>query len=172
MQADSDDQTTTIGGNFSLVSHTGKTFSLRQVRGQIAMIFFGFTHCPDVCPNTLAVMNAVMVNLGPQAEHVTPIFISLDPKRDSPEVLANYLSYFDADFIGLTGSKAEIDRVTSQYKVFYRLIGDTNNLRYRVDHSTNLYIVDKRGRLVRIIPYGMPHTEVLNTVRELLKPSE
>ena len=110
----------------------------------------------------------MLSELGERAKQVQPLFISVDPQRDSPEVLRDYLRYFHTSLIGLTGSKEELKHVAEQYQAFFKYIGDTRDPYYLVDHTASLYVIDASGVVVRIIPYGMPYAEILHTARELL----
>ena len=157
-----------LGGDFSLTKHDRSIYNLQDSRGKVVLIFFGYTHCPDICPNTLLLINKVLSELGERAKQVQPLFISVDPQRDSPEVLGAYLRYFHASLIGLTGSKEDLKRVAEQYQAFFKYAGDTRDTHYLVDHTASLYVIDASGVVARIIPYGMPYTEILHTVRQLL----
>lgn len=157
-----------IGGDFTLTSQQDKPYSLKDARGKVVLMFFGFTHCPDVCPNILGSIKAVLAELGDSADQVKPLFISVDPERDTPEVLSEYVKYFDPSVVGLTGTQDQIDAVVKQYRARYRLDKDNGSESYNVDHTSNLYVIDQQGKLVRIIPYGMPASEILNTVNKLI----
>src|SRR5262245_62465529 len=112
--------TALIGGSFTLVDQNGKTVTDRDFRGKYMLIFFGFTHCPDICPAELQVMSAALDALGPKAEEVAPIFVTLDPGRDTPEAVGAYVKNFRKNFVGLTGSPAEIDNVAKAYRVTHQ----------------------------------------------------
>ena len=157
-----------IGGDFELTSQLKQPYSSIQSRGKVIMLFFGFTHCPDVCPNTLSTVQTVLGQLGKQAEHVQPIFISVDPQRDTPEVLKSYLQYFGNNFIGLTGTNQEIDKVIEQFNGFYSYEGNVSEGQYTVDHTTNLYIINKMGEVTNIMPYGLPPEAITEVIQKLL----
>jgi protein SCO1 len=154
-----------IGGDFTLTSHEGNNFSLSDARGKVVLMLFGFTHCPDVCPDTLAKVNVAMKKLGSRADQVQPLFISVDLERDTPEKLAAYVRHFDPRLLGLTGSREQIDRVVDQYRVQYRL---GKGPAYSVDHTAHLFVLDQQGKLSRIIPYGLPVEEISAAVTALL----
>ena len=135
-------QSSSIGGDFELVSHLGKPFSLHDIKGKVGVLFFGFTHCPDVCPNTLLEIQRLLVTLGEQAEQVSVLFISVDPKRDTPEKLESYVKYFNKNFIGLTGSTEAIDGVLKQYNASVSFAGDTNSDHYNIGSMLNIYLID------------------------------
>ena len=113
-----------VGGPFSLVNTDGKSVTDRDFRGKLMLVFFGYAHCPDVCPTELQTMSAVMDKLGPEAAKVAPIFISVDPKRDTPEALSSYMKNFDSRIAGLTGNENDISNVAKAYRVYYRKAGD------------------------------------------------
>jgi protein SCO1 len=162
------DPPSSLGGDFALTTHEGANFSLSEARGKVVLMMFGFTHCPDVCPDTLARVKAVMQKLGPEAERVQPLFITVDPTRDTPEVLAAYVRYFDPRLLGLTGTPEAVDAVVRQYRAHYRL-GEGEN--YKVDHTAHLFMIDAEGKLARIFPYGLPTEELQNAVKALLQSS-
>ena len=157
-----------IGGDFELISQLNKPYSLLDARGKVVLLFFGFTHCPDVCPNTLSTVQTVLGQLKEKAQHVQPIFISVDPQRDTPEILSNYLKYFGNNFIGLTGSTEKIDQVVKQYQGFYSYEGNVAENQYTVDHTSNLYIISTTGDVTNIIPYGLPSEVILNAIQKQL----
>ncbi|MES9970086.1 MAG: SCO family protein [Candidatus Thiodiazotropha sp.] len=156
-----------IGGNFRLTDHNNNPFELSQLQGKLVLLFFGYTYCPDICPSELANMAAVLNGLDDQAERVQGLFVSLDPVRDTPELLHDYVSYFNQDLIGLTGSEAEVAQVARQYRVNYRRHTKADGS-YSIDHSANLYMIDSHGTLSAVVPYGLPPTHVLDMVRGLL----
>ncbi len=157
-----------IGGDFSLTSHLDEPYSLSDSSGKVVLLFFGFTHCPDVCPMTLGTIQTVLDQLGEQAAHVQPLLITVDPKRDTPETLEKYLEYFGYNFIGLTGDSNEIDKVVKQYQAFYSYTGDSNSRAYNVDHSSNLYIIDAEGTVTNIMPFGLPQQAIIENIQKLL----
>ncbi len=157
-----------VGGDFELTSQFDQPYSSVDARGKVIMLFFGFTHCPDVCPNTLSTVQTVLGQLGERAIHVQPIFVSVDPQRDKPEVLKNYLQYFGNNFIGLTGTSKEIDKVVKQFQGFYSFDGNIETNHYTVDHTSNLYILDTTGEVTNIIPYGLPPQAIIKAIEKLI----
>ena len=156
-----------IGGDFSLTDHNNESFELNQLGGKLVLLFFDYTYCPDICPTELANLAAVFDGLGDQAEQVQGLFISLDPQRDRPDVLRNYVKYFNEGLLGLTGSEAEVTQVAKQYRVKYER-HEREDGGYSIDHSANLYVIDSQGRLSAVVPYGLPPQHVLDLVRRQL----
>ena len=134
-----------IGGDFALVDQHGARFELQSLRGQAAMLFFGYTYCPDICPVTLSKMGRVYQLLEEHQQELTTLFVTVDPQRDTQEKLAEYLDYFAIDAIGLRGNKEEIDQVVRQYGAHYSL-GEEQEA-YLVDHSTYTYLIDPQGKV-------------------------
>lgn len=158
-----------IGGDFTLTDYNGQPFSLKSQRGKLVLIFFGYTYCPDICPTELSSLSRVLKSLDKDADKVKALFISVDPERDTPEKMKQYVPYYNKDMIGLTGSKDEIEKVAKLYHVQYK-IHDHKPLDqyYLVDHSASLYVVNVDGKLAQIIPFGLPVEHIQRVVNELL----
>jgi protein SCO1/2 len=156
-----------IGGDFQLTDHNNQPFELNQLEGKLVLLFFGYTYCPDICPTELGNLAAVFDALGDQAEQVQGVFVSLDPARDTPEVLANYVSYFHPEMMGLTGNQTEIERVAKQYRVSYQRHERADG-GYSLDHSANLYLINAKGELAAVVPYGLPPEHVFEMVQGML----
>lgn len=133
-----------LGGPFTLTDQNGQKRSDSEFRGKYMLVFFGYTFCPDVCPTTLAVMAAALDKMGSGADRIVPIFISVDPSRDKPEVLKAYLSAFGPRFIGLTGTEEEVAATAKAYRVYVQAHKD-EGANYTVDHSGVVYLMDKSG---------------------------
>jgi protein SCO1/2 len=148
-------QVAAIGGPFRLIDQKGDPFSDQDLKGKSFLVFFGFTHCPEVCPTTLFEISEIMRNLGDDADRTAALFITVDPERDTPQALNDYLSSFDPHLRGLTGDEADIAAVAKAYRVFYRKVplegGD-----YTMDHLAVVYLMDKEGRFVS--PLNMKRT--------------
>ncbi len=155
-----------IGGDFALVDQHGVRFELQSLRGQGAMLFFGYTYCPDICPVTLSKMGRVYQLLDGRQQELTTLFVTVDPKRDTQEKLAEYLDYFAIDAIGLHGDKEEIDQVVRQYGAHYSL-GEEGTASYLVDHSTYTYLIDQQGK-VRFLFRQSDGPELMAAVTEQL----
>jgi cytochrome oxidase Cu insertion factor (SCO1/SenC/PrrC family) len=142
-----------IGGPFALIDHTEKPRTDRDFRGKLLLIYFGYTNCPDICPADLMQIGLAVSRLGPPGEAVQPLFITLDPERDTAERLADYVPLFHPRLIGLTGSAEEIRRVALAFKVYYaKYPPDTAN--YVVDHSSFVYLIDGAGKYIGFFPPG------------------
>jgi len=132
---------------FTLVDHRSEPFTNASLQGVWSFLFFGYTHCPDVCPTTLSVLNSVAQKLGSDARDVRFVFISVDPERDTPETLARFVSYFNGDFIGVTGEPGAIERLTKQLGVLYMRVASSDNPgSYLMDHTASVFLVDPDGR--------------------------
>jgi protein SCO1/2 len=136
-----------IGGPFTLTGSNGRTVTQKDFSGEPTLIFFGYTHCPDVCPTTLFEMSEVLRALGPDNK-AAALFITVDPERDTPNVLKDYLSSFDPRIIGVTGSREEIDPVLKEFRVYSRKVGNEGD-DYTMDHTALVYLMDKQWRFVR-----------------------
>jgi protein SCO1 len=144
--------TIAVGGPFALTDQTGKLVSSADFRGRYTLIYFGYSMCPDVCPTTLAVMADALAKVDPAAKKIVPIFITIDPERDTPKVLAAYMKAFGDQFVGLTGSTTEITGVEKEYKVYAKKtpLDESKGLAggYGMDHSSVLYLMGPDGKLV------------------------
>jgi protein SCO1/2 len=136
-----------FGRELTLTDHSGKTRTLADFKGKVVVVFFGFTQCPDVCPTTLVEMKAVKEKLAKDGERVQVLFVTVDPERDSPELLAKYVPAFDPSFIGLYGDAEATARTAKEFKVFYKKVPGSSPTNYSVDHTAALYIYDPSGRL-------------------------
>jgi protein SCO1 len=141
-------QAAAIGGAFQLTDQNGSTVTEQDLKGKPFLVFFGFTHCPDVCPTTLFDVSEVLRRLGPDADRVGALFISVDPARDTPGKLKDYLSSFDPHLKGLTGDEAAITAVAKAYRVYYKKV-PLDGGEYTMDHTALVYLMDKEGHFVR-----------------------
>ena len=157
-----------FGKQFELVDHHGQLRHLEDFRGKVTVMFFGFTHCPDVCPTTLAELAAVLRKLGDSAKRVQVLFVTVDPERDTPDVLAGYVSAFNSDFIGLTGSLEQIATVAREFKIFYQKAEGSRPGMYSVDHSAGTFIFDAQGRLRLYVRYGQDREAIASDIMRLL----
>jgi protein SCO1/2 len=158
-----------VGGPFELVGKDGKAVTDKDFRGRHMLVFFGFTRCPDICPAELQVMSAALEGLGSDADKVVPIFISLDPERDTPEAVTAYVENFGPNFVGLSGSPESIAKAAKAYRVTYQKFQDeTTGDNYSIDHSALLYLMGPDGEYITHIPYGTPATKITETLRRYL----
>ncbi len=157
--------------NFELTTEGGKRVKLSDFRGKLVFIFFGYTHCPDVCPAALQNLARMMKLLDEQERsQVQVIMISVDPERDTPEVVSKYARYFYPTFVGLTGSEEEIKRVAKEYKAFYKKVEGQSASGYLVDHTAYIYLIDKEGRLKLIYSSSKQKPELMaEDVKKLLE---
>ncbi len=158
-----------IGGPFRLIDSDGSERSDTDFRGKLMLVEFGYTFCPDVCPLGLQLFADVLDRLGPAADEVAPVFITLDPARDAPEILKSYVQHFSPRITALTGSREAIDAVTKAYRVYYRLGSDAaNNPNYLVDHSAILYLMGRDGKFLTHFTHETPPDRVVAAIRSRL----
>jgi protein SCO1 len=147
-----------VGGSFALINHDGGVITDRDMRGKPFLIFFGFTHCPDVCPAALMEISQVLEAMGPDAK-ISALFVSIDPERDTPAALKDYVSNFDKRIIGVTGPRESINAVAKAYRVYHRKVPGENG-EYTMDHSTVTYLMDRRGQFVNAVNLQRPAKDV------------
>lgn len=156
-----------IGGPFSLTDQHGRTFTDANVSGKPYLVFFGFTHCPEICPTTLYELTGVLAELGASADNLVPIFVTVDPERDTQEYLASYLGVFDKRFVGLRGTAEETAAIARQFRATYRKVpredGD-----YSMDHTAIIYLMGRDGQLFDRIEYGEAYASQLSKLKRLL----
>lgn len=154
--------------DFSLQDHTGKTRSLADFKGKAVVVFFGYTQCPDVCPTTLAEMAAVMKELGPLADKVQVLFVTLDPARDTRELLAHYVPAFDPRFLGLSGDQAATEKTAKEFKVFFEKVPGKSANNYTVDHTAGSYVFDPQGKIRLFLRHGKGPAPIAHDLKILL----
>lgn len=154
--------------DFALIDHHGKPRTLADFKGKAVVVFFGFMNCPDVCPTTMAEMANVMKQLGADAERVQVLFVTVDPERDTPELLAKYVPAFDPRFIGLTGDKAAIEKVAKEFRVFYQKSPGKEPGSYSVDHTSGSYVFDPQGRIRLFVRHGQGVEPLAEDIKTLL----
>lgn len=162
------DNTTKIGGDFTLTDHNGNIFSSDSMKGKISLIYFGFTFCPDICPTSLQKLTTVVTTLDKYQISILPIFITVDPTRDTSKILKEYLEHFSPRFLGLTGSEQEINYVANLYKVFFTKAENTHTRdlhEYMIDHSSFIYIMDKNGQYLKHFYMSTEAEEIINFIR-------
>ena len=157
-----------VVGPFALVDHTGTPRTDTDFRGKLLLLYFGFTFCPDVCPTDLQSIGLAIDQLGKSGEGVQPLFVTLDPDRDTPQHLASYVPFFHPRLIGLTGDASSIRQVARAYKVYYAKV-PTNENDYTIDHSGYIYLMDRAGQYLGFFPPGTPPNRMAYVIRPLLK---
>jgi protein SCO1/2 len=140
-------QGVSLGGPFSLVDHTGRAVTERDFAGRALLVYFGFTYCPDVCPTELGTIAAAIDAMGPAGERVTPVLVTIDPERDTPAALADYVARFHPRMVGLTGSAEQIAQAARAYRVYYAKVRPRDSSDYLMDHSSFIYFVGPDGRV-------------------------
>src|ERR687889_2474475 len=157
-----------IGGPFRLTSHEGKPFTEENLKGKPFVVFFGFTHCPEVCPTTLYDLTQDMAALGRDASNLQAAFVTVDPERDTPELMKTYLSSFDPRIVGLTGTEEEIAAAARTYKIYYRKV-PTEGQDYTMDHSATLFLMDSKGEFYGTSNFQEPEETRRAKARPLIK---
>ncbi len=158
-----------FGKALALTGHDGKPRTLADFRGKLVVLSFGFTHCPDICPTTLADLASVMKKLGPDAARVQVLFMTVDPERDTPDVLSKYVPAFDPGFLGLSGDAAATQRVAKEFKIFYEKRPGGAPGAYSVDHSAQSFVLDAAGRLRLLVRHERIAQDLGEDLRLLLK---
>ena len=158
------------GKELSLTDHTGKPRTLAEFRGKIVVVFFGYTRCPDVCPTTLSEMKMILDKLGEDRKKIQVLFVTIDPERDTPELLAKYVPAFDPSFLGLYGDEAATIKAAKEFKVFFQKVPGKTPDSYTMDHTAASYIIDTQGRLRLFARYGQPDS-IATDLQTLLSTS-
>lgn len=154
--------------DFALPDYNGKMRTLADFKGKAVVVFFGYTQCPDVCPTTMAEMANVMQQLGPLADRVQVLFITLDPERDTPAILSKYVPAFDSRFLGLVGDQAATDKVAKEFKVFYQKVPGKQPGSYTLDHTAGSYVFDPQGRIRLFVRHDQGPEPIVHDLKLLL----
>lgn len=158
-----------VGGPFNLTDHNGHTVTDRDFRGRYMLVYFGYTFCPDVCPAGLQVMSAALDQLGAEADRVVPLFVSLDPARDTPEKLAEYVKSFGPRLIGLTGTPDEIAKLARAYRVYYKKVDEPKAPQnYTLDHTSIIYLMAPNGEFITHFTHATKADELAARLRQAL----
>jgi len=157
-----------LGGEFNLVRQDGNPISDKDLLGKPHAIFFGFTNCPEVCPTTLYEMSTWLVELGEDAKGINVYFMTVDPERDTAEILGEYLTSFDAQITGITGKKEDIEKALRSYRVYFKRV-ELDDGDYTMDHTATVYLLDARGKFSGSISYGEDGKSAVAKLRKLLK---
>jgi len=156
------------GKTLALTDHHGTPRTLADFRGKVVTVFFGYTQCPDVCPTTLSTMSEAMRRLGPDADRVQVLFVTVDPERDTPALLADYVPAFDPRFLGLYGDLERTAAVAKDFRTFYQKSGDTGGPNYTIDHAAGTYVFDPQGRARLYVKHGETAENIVADIRQLL----
>lgn len=154
--------------DFRLTDHNGQTRTLADYRGKVVAMFFGYTHCPDVCPTTLSDFAAALRQLGPQADRVQVIFVTVDPQRDTPDMLKQFVPAFNPAFLGMFTDESSLKKLAGEYKIVYQKTAVKGTDDYLIDHSAGTYVYDARGRLRLLVPYGSGPDVIAQDLKTLL----
>ena len=157
-----------FGRDFHLTDHNGKTRSLADFKGKVVVLFFGYTHCPDVCPTTLAEFALAMKELGEDAKIVQVLFVTVDPERDTPALLAQYVHSFNPGFLGLYGDAQATADAAKEFKIVYQKVAGSRPGEYTMDHSAGTYVFDPSGKLRLFVSYGQGAQVLLHDIKILL----
>lgn len=169
-----------IGGDFSMTDQYGKAVKFSDTNGKLRLVFFGFTHCPDICPVSMLTITNVLNTLGAEAIKVTPVFITVDPNRDTPQVMKEYVVNFHPSFVALTGTKEETDKAAQAFKAYYSVqeMPMTDHSEHaehgmshevQVDHSGFIYLMDKNGNYLAHFPHDVAEQKILDALKPYLK---
>ena len=156
-----------LGGPFELVDQYGRKFTHEDLKGKYTFLYFGYTHCPDVCPMGLTVIAEALAQLGEERRNFRVVMVSVDPERDTPQVLKDYLENFGPEFIGLTGTPEQIRAMARQWRAFYRKTPEKNG-DYRIDHSAIIFLLDKQGHYLKHFSYNISPERMVQGIREAL----
>lgn len=153
-----------FGGPFILIDHTGRTVTERDYLGQVLLVFFGYTFCPDVCPTTLHGVAEALDHLGPLADQVQPLFVTIDPERDTPTHLADYVGHFDRRIVGLSGSPEQVRKAAKAYHARFAKVGEDSDS-YLMDHTAMLYVMGRDGEFIAHLPHDVPGKRIAEYLR-------
>jgi protein SCO1 len=160
------------GADFSkslaLTDHTGVARTMADFKGKVVLLFFGFTHCPDVCPTTMLDLKKAMKLLGDKADEVQVLFVTVDPERDTQEVLAKFVPSFDSRFIGLRGNAEQTAETLKNFKIYFAKVPGKSESDYSIDHSAGMYAFDKQGKVRLYLGYGQKAEDIASDVKKLL----
>lgn len=157
----------TIGGPLRLTDQDGKPFDSTSLAGKPYAVFFGYTHCPDVCPTTLSEISRAQDEIGAPAKDFTTIFVTVDPERDTPAVMKEYISNFNGNTIGLSGTPEQVAEAAKEFRVFYKKV-PTSDGGYSMDHTAVLYLMDAKGQFKDVIAYSEDHARYVEKIKKLL----
>lgn len=158
-----------VGGEFTLGDAQGKSVRLADFRGKLVLLYFGFTTCPDVCPTDLLAIARAIESLGKDGDGIQPVFITLDPERDTREVIGAYVASFHPRFVALTGTPSQVGDVARAYKVFYEKVAVPGAATYTIDHAAFTYLLDAQGKYIGLFPPGTPSARMAAILRDEIR---
>ena len=161
-----------VGGPFTLTDQYGSRRSLADFRGKLVVLYFGYTFCPDVCPNDLLAIARLIDLLGKDGDQLQPVFVTLDPARDKAALLREYVAAFNPRFVALRGSEKETRNIATAYKTYFEKVSSAGSSTYYVDHTAFIYLLDRKGKYVSFFPPGTTPERMAVMVRELLAQSD
>ncbi len=157
-----------VGGPFTLTDQNGKPFTDADLRGHYTLIYFGFTFCPAICPTELQKITVALNQAGAQGDTVLPVFITIDPERDTRDIIAHYVAQFHKNMVGLTGTQAQINAVLKAYHIYAKKVKDEGMTDYTMDHSSYIYFIDPKGNLVDIYGVDSTPSEIAKSITETI----
>lgn len=155
-----------VGGPFELTTHNGKRVRDSEYRGKLMLVYFGFTYCPDICPAGLQLISAALDEVGSDSRKIAPLFVTIDPERDTPEQLKTYLSSFHPSITGLTGSSQDISAAAKAYRVYYRKVEDPALSDYTMDHTSFIYLMDAQGNFITHFTHAVTPDKLAARLKE------
>ncbi|MFD1626208.1 SCO family protein [Azospirillum griseum] len=161
-----------LGGPFALTDQRGRAVTDRDFHGRVVVLFFGYTFCPDICPTDLQIVAEALDRLGPRADGVQPLFVTIDPQRDNPAQLAEFTALFSPRILGLTGTPDQVAEAAKRYRVYYARAQGGESDAYTMDHSAFFYLLDRQGRTARVLPHAVPADQLASALAELLDGKE
>ena len=165
LQSQFSNEANVIGGDFNLIDKNNKSFDSSMLKGSLSLVYFGFTACPDVCIESLQKIDKVLEILDQYKININPVFITLDPKRDTSDTLRDYFKHYNAKFIALTGSNEQISHTANKYKVYYTIKDNQTATNYFLDHSTFIYLLDTNGLYIKHFTIDSDPLEIVNYIR-------
>jgi cytochrome oxidase Cu insertion factor (SCO1/SenC/PrrC family) len=160
-----------VGGPFELVDQNGRTVTEKDFLGKHMLAFFGYTYCPDVCPTELQVISAALAQLGPKADLIRPVFFTIDPARDTPQAIKEYLANFDPRFVGLTGTDRQVAEAARAYRVYYaKMENGSDPQSYLMDHTSIVYLMSPEGRFLKHFPYTTDAAGLAKQIESAMEP--
>lgn len=154
-----------IGGDFTLSDQHGTERTLKEFEGKLLLIYFGYTYCPDFCPTELHNLSDALKLLGQRVNQVQPLFISVDPERDTQELLKTYMEHYHPAFLALRGTKEQTDMIMKDYRVYANKVMDESASDYVLDHTTFVYLLGRDGKIITMFHFGTPATQIAKTIK-------